>query len=183
MWKIIDSMNVLIFIDSIEPVLSMPKTKFADPVVDWSSWIISSIFCRTFSCPMSPIDRVAAFEFINRFLNFVSSYLDDVEEMYAYEMLEFSVLTEFFDSSILVIWCFAAWSVRKSVVRMQSNHSTCLMKCKTPHYLSHELIERWMLRKFLKRNRKSICNFSKYWIIPSSSSPSRSVMYWINFRV
>ena len=57
---------------------------------------------------MSFVDRVAAFESINRPLNFVSLYLDDVEEMYAYEMLEFSmsefsVLGEFSDSSISVI--------------------------------------------------------------------------------
>ena len=81
----------------------MSKTKFADSAVDWFSWIVSSIFCKIFSCPMSPIDRVAAFEFINRFLNSVSSYLNDVEEVYAYEMLEFSMLGELSDSSISVI--------------------------------------------------------------------------------
>ena len=184
MWNVIDSIDVLIFIDLIESMLLISKTKFADSAVDWFSWIVSSIFCRTFSCPMSSVDRVAAFESINRSLNFVSSYLNNVEEMYAYEMLEFSVfefsMLKFFDSLISVIWYFATLLIRRLVIKMQSEFFNVFKKVQNTSFFS------WTLNvaEISEANSGSICNFSKYWVILSSSSlSSKSVMYWISFRV
>ena len=188
MWNVIGLIDVLIFIDSIEPLLLMSKTKFANPDVDWFNWIVSSIFCNAFSCPMSSVDRVAALESINRPLNFVSSYLDDVKEMYAYGMLEFFmpeflVLGEFSDSSISMIWCFAAWSVRKLMIRMQSEVFNVSNEMQNISSFSWTL----SVAEISETDSRfgSTCNFSKYWITLSSSSllPSRLMNYWVSFLV
>ena len=77
----INPIDVFKLIDSIDSVLFMSKIKLTDPTILISNLIVLSSFCKTFNWSMSSVDRVAAFESINKSLNFEKSYLESIETL------------------------------------------------------------------------------------------------------
>ena len=81
----ISPIDVFKLIDSIDPVLFMPKMKLADSAVLISNLIVLSSFCKIFNWSMLSIDRVAVSESINKPLNSEESYLESIETLNTYE--------------------------------------------------------------------------------------------------
>ena len=83
-WKVINPIDVFRLIDSIDPVLPMPKMKLADPAVLISNLIVLSSFCKVFNWLIFSVDRVAVFESISNLLNSEESYLESIEALNTY---------------------------------------------------------------------------------------------------
>ena len=101
MWNMIDFMNVLKLIESIDDVVFISKMKLIDFVVLWLILIELSMRCNVSNWSMFAFDFAAVFESIKKILNSKKSYRDFVIVLNTYDVNEIDAVIS---SRLLIRW-------------------------------------------------------------------------------
>ena len=112
MWNMIDFMNVLKLIESIDDVVFISKMKLIDFVVLWLILIKLSMRCNISNWSMFAFDFIVVFESIKSFLNSKKSYRDFVIVLNTYDVNEINAMI----LSRLLIWWIKKISTNFSTI-------------------------------------------------------------------